>query len=273
MVTTRYSLRPRPRWTSGALTCVALFAFGGLLLWGLFRAPRSHAPASPDVRWAVPTRPLRVASLDIGAWTGNPLDAAKILNGIDPDVVLAQRVPGEFAAPLAEALGMERSFHPRNFVRLGRGSAPGCLVLCKHPLYDATPLRPESDPQTPLGVWAAVVMDGRRFAVASADAGPNLSGGGVPGLAAAALLNARQRAAGNPPIVAAFRSPPMNSAKAKLLETAGLADAIGEPSGDGGPTGVNPIVAIAGRWRVRPAAAGPPRAPAPGILWVEVGPE
>src|SRR5687768_4898601 len=129
MASTHYTLRPRPRWTSGALTCVAFFVFGGFLLWALFRAPRSHAPPSPEVRWGVPARTMRVVCLDAGAWKGNVIDAVELIQSIDPDFVLAQRVRGDAVHSLAEALGMQRSFHPRNFVHVGGKTAPGCLIL------------------------------------------------------------------------------------------------------------------------------------------------
>jgi hypothetical protein len=277
MATTRYTLQPRRHWTSGALTCLALFAFGGLILWGLFKAPRSRAPASPELEWGVPRRPLRVACLDLGAWKANPLDAAQVVHGLDPDVVLAHRVPGAFVVPLAESLGMQRSYHPANYARVGGDdTAGGCLVLSKYPLYDAAPLRPDVRRAAAVGVWATAVVDGRRLAIASADGGPNPAGGIVPSLTAAAMLDNRQQAAGNPPLIAAFRAPQVLSAKRQMLENARLIEAAGVDTDDAdaaGAAGVAPLIAVAGPWRVAPEAAGRPRALAPGILWVEVGPE
>jgi len=274
MAATHYTLRPRPRWTSGALTCLAMFALGGLVLWGLFRAPRAHAPPSPQVPWGIPGRPVRVVCLDMAAWTRNVLDASEQIQAIDPDIVLAQRVPGEAIVPLAEALGMQRTFHPNNFVRLGRGAAAtGCLVLSKHPVYDAAPLRPELHPDAPLGVWATVVVDGRRFAVASADAGPRFSGGGIPAQTAAALLDARQAAAGGPPLVAAFRAPEMLSSRAEMLKIARLTEVTGPAPAEPGELGIAPLIATLGPWQVIPETASQPRVPAPGIFWVALGPE
>ena len=271
MASTRYTLHPRRRWTSGALVCLAMFAFGGLLLWGLFEAPRAKPPPSPDLPWGVPPRPLRVVCLDAGEWAGNVRDAAELVRGLDPDFVLAQRVAGEAVVPLAEALGMQRYFHPRSFVRLGPGAAPGCVILSKHPVFDAAPLRGEIDRERALGVRAASAVDGRRFAVASADAGPSLSGSGVPAATVAAALDAAQKKAGDPPLVAAFRLPPMRASTGELLKTARLED-VGVGARGPGTAGVAPLIAVAGPWSASPESATRPTEIAPGIVWVELGP-
>ena len=269
----RHTLPPRRRWKSGMLTCAALFALGGVLLWGLFLAPRAKAPASPDAQWGVPRRPIRVVSLDLEGSTRGVQEAAALLKAVDPDYVLAQRVPGDAVVPLAEALGMQRSFHPKNFVRHGKGTSPGCLVLSKHPVYDATPLRPGSPADVALGVWATSVLDGRRFAVASADFGPKLSGAVVSGLAAAAALNARQKSAGDPPLVVALRIVPTVSARAEILRASGLTDVSGLVPDPPGDVADGPLVAVKGPWKVSLGRTSAERRLAPGVLWAEVDPE
>ena len=168
----------RKRSIRGALTCVAMFAFGGAVLWGLYRAPRSTTPASPGVPWAAPSRPVRFVSVDAGAPRDDaPRDDAPSVEAIvaavrplEPDFVLLQRVRSEDAVPLAEGLGMRRSFHPRVFRALGtRPRGPvGCLVLSKHPLYDARPLQNSAPGGGCFGVWAVSVVEGSRFAIVSA---------------------------------------------------------------------------------------------------------
>lgn len=272
MAQTHYTLYPRNRWSSGALTVVVVFAFGLVLLWGLFRAPRAHAPASPDVPWGVPSRPLRVVCLDLGLWTSNFMDAAEFVEPLRADFVLAQRVPGDAVLPLAERLRMQRTFYPQNYARIGPDDgAAGCLVLSPHPLYEAGPLHGGAARTPPLGVWAIGLLDGRRFALVSADAGPRLEGPGVPALATAAALDRRWSSLGAPPVLAAFRVPEMLSTREQLLKEAGLTDAAGPLPDNIDRRALTNLIAVAGPWRVAPAEAA--HWVAPGIMWVEVGGE
>lgn len=266
-----YTLYPRPRWTSGALTCLVLFAFGSVLLWGLFRAPRAHAPQSPDVPWGVPPRAVRVVCLDLGYWRNNFFDAAELIDPLRADFVLAQQVPGEAVLPLAERLGMQRSFHPNNYARVGPDDgAAGCLVLSRHALYDAAPLYPQMRGKWAYGVWAAAVVDGKKFALVSADGAARLDGAGVPAFAAAAALDARQKEARSPPVIAAFRAPEMDSTRSQMLTIAGLTDALPAATATGAKVVDGCLIATAGPWRVSAESAGRPHRLAPGILWVEL---
>lgn len=187
----------------GALAILAMFALGGALLWGLFRAPRAAAPRSPDVPWGLPSRPLRVVFIDCG-WAGDgeagvtPGEVIANLRVPDPDFVFLQGVRSEDALTYADRLGMQRSFHPRLYQALGerpRGLV-GCLVLSKHALYDASPLtrgRPHGDC---IGVRATAVVDGLRFWL-------------VNGRAERGWDEAVERAsaaAGSPPMITAFDS-------------------------------------------------------------------
>ena len=271
MATTRYTLHPRRHWSSGAMVCLVLFALGGLLLWGLFRAPRATAPAVPDVPWAVPPRAIRVVCLDAGQWAGSLDRLPAFLAPLDADFVLVQRLPRRAVVPLAEGLGMQRSYHPSNFARVGDdATGGGCLVLSRHPLYGATPLRPDVRRRSAAGIWATTVVEGSGFAVASVDGGPGLmAGGGVPALVAARLLDERQRAAQDPPLLAGIRAPQMLSARTQLLAKSRLEGV--EYSGAAGGQGPapEPLVAFTGPWRGLSA----PKEVAPGIVFVEVGPQ
>ena len=277
MAHARYTLYPRTRWTTYALRFAAVLALG-MLLWGLFRAPGSPPAASPDAVWGVPARPVRVVCLDVGQWAGNFSDAAELFEGLRPDFVLAQRVPGAAVAPLAERLGMRRAFRPEHYVRIdtdvGTGvGTGGCLVLSKHPLYGATPLRSFDPDSPPHGVWASAIVDGRRFVVVSADAGPRLGRTDVPAMSAAAAMEAMHSAAGAPPLLAAFRTPNILASRETLLKTAGLTDAVGPFPADADPRALTTLIAFAGPWRASPADATRPHWVAPGITWAEVGGE
>jgi hypothetical protein len=153
------------------LVCVALFALGGAVLWGLFQAPRNRAPASPALPWGTPGRPLRFVSLDIGGQPGVSDALEAQVRGLDPDFVLVQNVRYDDAVPLAEALGMAKHFHPALFQRADPRSkdAPGDLLLSPHPLYDAGRVDLDADVSRhdAHGVRAVAAIDGVRFLVAS----------------------------------------------------------------------------------------------------------
>ena len=165
-----------------------MFAFGGAVLWGLYLAPRARPPVSPGVPWAAPARQLRFVSIDCDAGAEGSPTADQIVAAarpLDADFVLLQRVRSEDAAPLAEGLGMQRSFHPQCFQALGtRPRGPvGCLVLSKHPLYDAQPLRRDARGAPCFGVRVVAVVEGSRFAVVSARPGEDAAPATDRGLA------------------------------------------------------------------------------------------
>ena len=153
------------------LVCVALFALGGAVLWGLFQAPRNRAPASPALPWGTPARPLRFVSLDIGGQPGVSDALKRQVRELDPDYVLVQNIRHDDALPLAEALGMAKHFHPAMFQRADPRSkdGPGDLLLSLHPLYDAGRVDLDTDVSRndAHGVRAVAAIDGVRFLVAT----------------------------------------------------------------------------------------------------------
>jgi hypothetical protein len=158
------------------LTVAAMFAFGGAVLCGLYLAPRSRPPVSPALPWAAPAGSLRFVSIDCAAGGDGAPSAERIIAAVRPldaDFVLLERVRSEDAAPLAEGLAMQRSFHPQCCQALGsRPRGPiGCLVLSKHPLYDARPLRRDGREAPCFGVGVIAVVDASRFFVGSAQLG------------------------------------------------------------------------------------------------------
>jgi hypothetical protein len=148
-----------------------MFALGGAVLWGLFQAPRGRSPASPDLKWGVPVNPVGFVSLDFGGQPGVAQSLVKQIHELDPDFVLVQNIRFDDVLPLAEAIGMERSYHPQLFQRPDPHSkdAPGDVILSKHALYDATPVVLDSASQQPdgRGVSAVVVLGNVRFVVAT----------------------------------------------------------------------------------------------------------
>jgi hypothetical protein len=225
--TKRHSLR-------GGLTVAAMFLLGGAVLWGLFQAPRAAAPSSPDVPWGVPARQLRFVTLecsDAGAAPATVNEIAAAVRPLDPDFVFLQRIRSEDAVPLAAALGMQRSYHPQFFRALGtrpRGVV-GCLVLSRHPLYDAEAVRVTSGSGACFGVRAVSVVDGVRFAVVSArlrsagaEAQPGTMDAGLP-----EDLTRHAQARGSPPVVAgvAFEGGPAVPAAWEVSGPAQPADA------------------------------------------------
>jgi hypothetical protein len=153
------------------LVCLAMFALGGAVLWGLFQAPRGRSPASPDLPWGVPVNPVGFVSLDFGGQPGVAPSLVKQVRDLDPDFVLVQNIRFDDVLPLAEALGMERSYHPQLFQRPDPRSqdAAGDVLFSKHPLYDATPIVLDPAAQQPdgRGVRAVAVVGGVRFVVAT----------------------------------------------------------------------------------------------------------
>src|SRR3954471_18263473 len=117
-MTARPTRQPARHSMRGAWTILAMFALGGLVLLGLFLAPRPHSPpAPPGVPFGVPATPLRVVVYDAAA-AGRPLAAESIAADLrnrlpgagDADYVLLLGVEADQAPALASALGMQQSF-------------------------------------------------------------------------------------------------------------------------------------------------------------------
>jgi hypothetical protein len=148
-----------------------MFVFGGAVLWGLFEAPRVGSPRSPGLPWGAPVRPVRFVSIEFGGQAGVSDSLVKQVVALDPDYVLVQNIRFDDVLPLAEALGMARSYHPALFQRPDPRSKdqPGDLVLSKFPLYDAKPIMLDADPTHVhhQGVQATAVSDGSRFVLLS----------------------------------------------------------------------------------------------------------
>jgi hypothetical protein len=149
----------------GIVLVVALFAIGGVMLWGLFVAPRAISPPAPlDASWGVPPeRPLRFVSYNI---LHNQRGIEKVtaeINALKPDFVLLQEVESRDLIELARGSAWSSIHHPRLYERSSNLDGPratwGNFILSKHPIYDAASIpNPHGGS---FGVWATAVVDGR----------------------------------------------------------------------------------------------------------------
>ena len=154
----------------GVLLVVAMFAIGGVMLWGLFLAPRAVSPPVPrDAVWGVPDRPLRFVSYNILHNQRGIERVCEEINARKPDFVLLQEVESRDLIELANRLGMETFHHPRLYERSANLDGPkatwGNFILSRHPIFDA-----ESIPNPgggSFGVWATAVVDGKKFVIAN----------------------------------------------------------------------------------------------------------
>lgn len=147
-----------------------LFALGGLMLWGLFRAPRATSPSAPAAaRWGAPAHPIRIASLNVRRLPQEIDHVTDELRKLDPDFVLLQEVDSRDVVALARAFGMQQFHHPNAYERSGnlggRKATWGNVIFAKHPLYDAGPI-PNPGGES-FGVWATSIVDGKKFVIAN----------------------------------------------------------------------------------------------------------
>lgn len=149
---------------------MTLFAIGGVMLWGLFLAPRAVSPPAPrEASWGVPRRPLRFVSHNILHNQRGIANVVAQISAIQPDFILLQEIESRDLIELAARLGMALHHHPRHYERssnlAGRRATWGNFILSKHPLYDAGSIpNPHGGS---FGVWATAVVDDRKFLIAN----------------------------------------------------------------------------------------------------------
>lgn len=254
------TVRTRNRSLRGGLVCLAMFVLGGAVLWGLFEAPKARSPASPGVPWGASTEPIRFVALEFAGQSGVSAALTKQLVSLGSDYVLVQNIRFDDVLPLAEALGMARSYHPVLFQRPDPRSkdAPGDLLLSKHPLYDARPIALDSDPlHTHMrGVEAIAVMNGTRFRV--------VSGVGATASSLRALDTARQRSGSQPIVLATgFVRPEMGEGQYRGDLNAVMPVSLGVEQG--GPIVPAAMLFADPTW-VATAASVTPRADGKGLI-------
>src|SRR5689334_16831332 len=216
-----------------------MFVLGGLVLLGLFLAPRPKSPSAPaDVPVGVPERALNFFVYDLGAG-GSSLTAEGIAGeiagqGAVPDYVILLHVSLEDAAAIAAQFGMQGSYDPRlgQTLRSPEGDSekiPAC-ILSRHPLYDAEPLTiPPA--KEPYGIRTWSVVDGRKFLVGCAWATP----GGARRLAES------WKELGSPPAVMGILVDAKADSTPVELISAGFSQGWGLPA--------EPSASVPGRWR------------------------
>jgi endonuclease/exonuclease/phosphatase family metal-dependent hydrolase len=154
----------------GIILVIALFAVGGIMLWGMFLAPRAVSPPAPlDAAWGVPDRPLRFVSYNILHGERGIDKVTAEIKQIDPDFVVLQEVESRDLIELAARLGMEHFHHPRQYEASVNLAGPratwGNFILSKHPIYEAASIPNPSGGS--FGVWGTAVVDGKKFVIAN----------------------------------------------------------------------------------------------------------
>jgi endonuclease/exonuclease/phosphatase family metal-dependent hydrolase len=154
----------------GVAVILGMFVLGGLVLVGLFLAPKSKSPIAPvEVPWGVPDRAVRFVSYNI---LHNERGRGQILTEIrklEPDFVMLQEVESEDVVPMAEALAMQRNYQSQCYQRsenlAGRKASWGNCILSKYPLYEVGAI---PNPNGGIfGVWGVAVVDGKKFVLAN----------------------------------------------------------------------------------------------------------
>ncbi len=154
----------------GIAVILAMFVLGGLVLAGLFLAPKSKSPPAPvGIPWGAPDRPLRFVSYNI---LHNERGREQIITEIrklEADFVLLQEIESPDVVPMAEALSMQRNYHSQCYQRsenlAGRKASWGNCMLSKYPLYEVGAI-PNPSGGT-FGVWGVAVVDGKKFIIAN----------------------------------------------------------------------------------------------------------
>ena len=167
---TRSEVTSRRLFSRGALVVVGLFVLGGVVLWGLFQAPRVVSPPAPaTAEGGAPARPVRVASFNVLHLERGMDAVVSEIRALDPDFVLLQEIESRDVVALARALDMQRHHHPNAYERsanlAGRKATWGNVIFSKHPLYDAGPIPNPGGGS--FGVWATTVVEGKKFIIAN----------------------------------------------------------------------------------------------------------
>ena len=162
-------MQRRSSWR-GIVLVIALFAIGGMMLWGMFLAPRAISPPAPlDASWGVPAdRQLRFVSYNILHGERGIDQIAAEIKKIEPDFVFLQEVESRDLIELATRLGMEPHHHPRHYYQSENLAGPratwGNFILAKHPMFDAASIPNPGGGS--FGVWTTAVIDEKKFVVA-----------------------------------------------------------------------------------------------------------
>lgn len=159
----------RTRSSRGAWVIAAMFTLGGLVLAGLYLAPRPQSPRAPaDAPWGLPKRPATVVLLPVGRATHQ--DAVREIRAAaeKPDIIMLVDVEPDVMLAIALEMGMAEQYQGVQQQRVARtaGGKPevGVGLLARHPLYDVGPVG--ADSKHSHGVLATTVIDGSKFVLA-----------------------------------------------------------------------------------------------------------
>ena len=161
----------RHRSITGIAVVLSMFVLGGVVFWGLKLAPpvSPSPPAPTNAVWGPPPRTVKFASYNILHNQRGVTQVIAELKKLDPDVLCLQEVESAEVVPMAEALDMQRNYHPHAYQKsvnlAGRKASWGNAILSKFPMYEADAI-PNPGGGT-FGVWAVIVVDGHKFLVAN----------------------------------------------------------------------------------------------------------
>jgi hypothetical protein len=153
----------------GILLCLGLVAFGGVILLRLFLTPQAESLAAPaEATPQIPGVKLRFVSCDVNRRRLQEEPVFAEIRRLDPDYLLLQNVDSEDVAPIAEAMGMAKWYHPGVYqpsANLGGSRASwGNCVLSKQQIFEGSAIEGGGGV---MGAWAVSAVDGKRFLVGS----------------------------------------------------------------------------------------------------------
>ena len=165
---TAYNRRMRPgKISSGVWLCLALGVFAAavpLAFYGYARRVTDSAHSAVPI--GVPTRSLRVVSLNVDHDRGISDRQISAIREDNPDYLFLQEIHGKSLGDLQRRLGGSltgSAYYPLQN-RPDAETDVGVAILSKFPLEESRPI--PNHMNGACGVWAASVVDGRRFYVA-----------------------------------------------------------------------------------------------------------
>ena len=217
--------------SSGVWLCLALGVFATAVPLAFFRyARRGTDFAQSAVPIGVPARSLRVVSLNVDHERGISEQQISAIRESNPDYLFLQEIHGKSLGDLQRRLGGSltgSAYYPLQN-RPDAETDIGVAILSKFPLEESRPI--PNHMKGACGVWAASVVDGRRFYVACLKLSPADSKAELGNFVKA------WRSLGKPPILAAVEgkeseSTPLESDAIGLHSPEWAAEDVGNRDG------------------------------------------
>jgi endonuclease/exonuclease/phosphatase family metal-dependent hydrolase len=147
---------------------VLTIAVSAMAAWRWRRPPLQYHSAPMGVTTGVPDRPLRFVSYNILHNQRGKKAVIDQIRQLRPDFVLLQEVERRDVDEMARALGIRNTtrsvvYYPSENLA-GRRAFWGNAILSAHPLCEAASIPNPGGGS--FGIWAASVVDGRKFYVA-----------------------------------------------------------------------------------------------------------